>query len=424
MDQLIKDIKANRCILFLGPLTKTYKGVDNNFVSNTELYCGLLADELTRSMIAFDANARYNPYYLASKFLDGSPEKFKMEEDIMTKAYGNPNADIHAELAVIPFNTIVNFGFDHLMIKALDKAGFEYEYKYYNYQGDEEQSLDIDKDIPLVYNLFGSIDDQSSVIKNERQQLEFMHRINSSPKLPDDLFGRIQDDGRGPKSYVFLGFDFNDWPFRFLLDTLKIPKVPHSSVSPKRHDENIAVMAHDFYTERFGINFVDQSPEDFVNQLVETYRSTVSKHEFGYISYDKSDESFLEEFKLYLLNNKIVLTRKINFFDRTMIDDDQLTAKVVAENLGKSTIHIMLINQKAINDPDFRQEVDESVKGDDVLIFPIIISLCSWRTVFPMLEERASIVLPGKNAVLNSSQKKVSDEDFVKILEIINTKIR
>ena len=92
--------------------------------------------------------------------------------------------------------------------------------------------------------------------------------------------------------------------------------------------------------------------------------------------------------------------------------------------LKKATVHIMLISSKAIIEPEFQSEVNSSIKRNDVLIFPVIVSLCSWRTVFPTLEARASIILPGKNIVLNTSQKKVSDEDFVNNLEIINSKVR
>ncbi|MBO9561113.1 MAG: hypothetical protein J7621_00005, partial [Niastella sp.] len=121
MTQLMRDIKANRCILFLGPLMKAFKDDKTNEpASHAELYCRSLTEALQSNQITFDSDATNNPYYLATRLINGDTTKVATVSSLIEQIYDRPAYNIYKDLAIIPFNTIINFGFDHAMKKAMD----------------------------------------------------------------------------------------------------------------------------------------------------------------------------------------------------------------------------------------------------------------------------------------------------------------
>lgn len=418
---LIDDIKANRCILFTGPFMTTFEEEQNaDWISHTELYCSDLKAELQKKSIPFDARFHNNPYYLMRKWLANDKEAADKEIAFADKAYRRiPN--LYTALSVIPFNTIVNFGFDHLMKEALAAEGYEFAFRFYNYKGAEVKNTGVDKDLQLVYNLFGSIDEPKSRIMTEDDQLEFLRAVSSVPCLPEDLLCRIKDDS-DKKSYIFMGFDFEDWPYRFLLDTLGVPRTGRA-VMPRYAGSQIAVMAHEFFRDRFGIEFLDQSPKKFVLDLIDGYKRNLIEHRHGYISFVRDDEAVRNDFRKHLNVAKLGKQR-IRFWDKALLGADDIVKEVIGQNLTKATVYIPLISFSSISDDGFNKEMLTMKDRPEVLFFPIICDNCLWADQFPWLEKRASIVLPGKDEVLNSSQKKASNEDYIKIIRTINSKIR
>ncbi len=61
-------------------------------------------------------------------------------------------------------------------------------------------------DRPLVYELFGSLEDSASLLLTENDLLDFLVNVaKNTPALPKDLTSRFSD----PKtSFLFLGFGF------------------------------------------------------------------------------------------------------------------------------------------------------------------------------------------------------------------------
>lgn len=415
-ENILSDIKRNRCILFIGPLISNFE----NDTRSMEAYCSRLKQKLEENNIPFDPAAKNKPYYFLSKLSHANNEDVRTSEALIVKEIYEKMPALYKYLAVIPFNTIVNFGFDHLMNAALKVAGYEFAFDYYNYRGGEKPHSKVDKDIQLVYNLFGSIDEPNSRVLTERDQLEFLRKISSAPKLPDDVISRLKEDTNNPKSYIFLGFDFEDWPFRFLLDTLEIPRT-NRSVSPKP-SETIAVMTTHFYEDRFGLNFLQEEPSDFIKELFEQYTSSVFKHERGYISFVAEDLPIVKTFRESL--DPSTLAQRIRFWDEREVPEGTVRSEVIAGELAQSTVYIPFISNKSINNAAFRQELQAMIARPEVLIYPVIVEICLWTDAFSNLEKRACIILPGKDEVLNSSSKTASSEDYVKIVKILKSKIR
>lgn len=420
-DDLIEDIKANRCILFTGPLMSTFEDENGQWVSHTELYCRYLQSELQKSHVAFDNNAISNPYYLATRYFSAQENALSNDKKFIEDLY-KKDSSLYKDLAIIPFNTIINFGFDNYMYKAVKDAGYEAEFRYYNYNGPEIPHMNADKDIQLVYNIFGWIEKPESRVLTEKNQLEFLRKINSSPKLPDDLLSRIKEGKDGPKSYIFLEFNFEEWPFRFLLNTLELPKASRT-ITLNASQTNVAVMTHDFYRDTFGFDFRQQSSKEFIKELIAKYTGSVAKHQYGFISYVEQEENVVRSFREFA-DITLELMRGISIWDKSQAAAGDITPAETAEHLKQATVYFPFMSSKSIVDKGFRQEVNEMISRKDVLIFPVIVKDCLWTNVFPQLADRASVVLPAKDDVLNNSFKTAAEEDYKKMVRTINSKIR
>lgn len=429
--KILEDIKNQRCILFLGPLMTTvrYKGRETSL---TEMVCSQVTETLVaNNLLAQDIDVQRNPYYVMSKYINYLGGRKQLEDQFQTlnSQFVEGPSFAYYRLSKIPFNTIINFGYDHLMERALYKGGYEFQFNHYDYSGDRQQYLK-DKDDPLstlddkkqlVYNLLGSLFDKGSQILTEDDQLEFMRQIAGDRKIPDNVISRIRDDKDG-KSYIFLGFNFEEWPFRFLLDLLDVPKKMKTSASPKLRNYNIALMTQEFYEERFGLQFLNSSPEEFTRELIEEYNKIIYKHKYGYVSYHDSDAEYVNAFLGNLENAG--LSKRISFWHKDKLEGGELKNEVNSEKFEKATIYIPFINRYFVNDPHLQQELRTMMARPNVMIFPIISRNCEYQFRFQDLKRKAALMLPKENSWLVTATRTPTDDDYVSMIKKINSKIR
>ncbi|MBO9203853.1 MULTISPECIES: SIR2 family protein [Niastella] len=429
--KILGDIRNQRCILFLGPLMTTVRS-EGKGTSLSELVCSRLSKELVKSnILSSDNGVQRNPYYVNSKYINfiGGRKEFEGQFERINSEFVQGPSYVYYRLSKIPFNTIINFGYDHLMERALIKGGYEFRFDYYNYCGDRKQYLKdsdefenpLDKKTQLVYNLLGSIYNAESQIYTEDDQLEFMRQIAGDRRIPDNVLSRIRDDKDG-KSYIFLGFNFEEWPFRFLLDLLDVPKKMKKSAYPKLNNYTIALATQEFYTERFGLEFIDSSPEEFARELIIKYNSVVFDHKYGYVSYHDSDEQYVKDFQLFLQNTG--LSKRIKFWSKRQIMPGDIKEEAIRNNLDKATIYIPFINKDFLNDPALQHEMKVMMAKPNVMIFPVITKNCDYLFKFPDLKRKSAMMLPKEDSWLATAVKQPSDEDYVAMIKKINSKIR
>jgi hypothetical protein len=424
LNKILDDIHNNKCILFLGPLMPSaeHKGRVRPLM---EVYSDRLIEDLAPVTTDLGEEVKTNPYFLYTKYSTVAGGRSNLEKKIKTYhgEYVNNIPVVYDELAKLPFNTIINFGCDRTIQNALNRQGHEFSDKYYNYKGNYQQYLEgLDDNLQLVYNLLGTISDINSQVLTEDDQLLFMRNIVGGPKLPDNVLSRIKDPDNA-KSYLFLGFNFEEWPFRFLLDVLQLPKTK-SSASSQLANHNIALMTREFYYEKFGLNFIDLDPDKFAVDLVEAYgqRHDMGRHVNGYLAYHDYDEPTFKQFKEYLKNSK--LGKRIVFWSRDEILTGDITNETLQDHLEASTVFIAFISMQFLNDQALANQLRTMLAREDILIFPIIVSNCDFETDFPSIKLRSSIILPGEDKVLINSIQPVSAADYVSMTKIINSKIR
>jgi hypothetical protein len=135
---------------------------------------------------------------------------------------------------------------------------FDYYRKYENPKPVAKPS----KDHPLLYNLFGSIEDDESMIFTHDDMFDFLFAIAGRHQLPDE----IRNELKTAKSFILLGFKFDKWYVKLILRLFNL----HSGRFMRYAAEgkkNLHPSTKEWYEHLFKITFVENDLTAFVGEL-------------------------------------------------------------------------------------------------------------------------------------------------------------
>jgi hypothetical protein len=291
---LFRDIGNSRCILLLGPRfwAKQENGHGRPLF---EMLAEHLSNELEAEGVGFEKQSARNLPYIAQRFLS-IPKIRRIDlEDEATSFFSRHASDIpdtYSALAKIPFHLIVNTSPDDLIFRALKAAGKPAaNFFYYNFKKDKGVAAPpVTAQSPLVFNLFGSLEDPESLVLTEENQVEFIKNVvKGNPPIPYQIMSQF--DNR--KTYLFLGFDLEHWHYRLLLDSLKLEDV-NTTIFPEMDDYPLTQVTKSFYEDRYHFIFVDKKMDDFVGDLNQGFLETLGE----------DDEPAARPKKIVLLNDE------------------------------------------------------------------------------------------------------------------------
>ena len=171
------------------------------------------------------------------------------------------------DLAALPFSLVINTSPGLSVQKVFTTQKPRTHTDFYDRTARARSTLhDFTAEAPLVYHLFGSLDEPASLILTDNDRLDFLIAVVSdNPPLPPKLKSALRDADR---SLLFVGFQLAQWQFRLLLHVL-------SHDSPRRYksfafepgddvfDEDTA----DFYRAGYRIHFVSGDLPAFTREL-------------------------------------------------------------------------------------------------------------------------------------------------------------
>jgi len=280
-------IASGQCVLFIGP--GIFKDDPASAHSIYETFAMELAKEMTTQGFSFDKTQAKNifyivPRYRASQNTDGlqnvnmADMRKKFVQYSQPKVAGNP---LFKTLAILPFNIIVNTNPDD-KIKTLIQKGRKVHFSYYDRSNNSGADKDKDsatkaslilannhfsEDSTVIYNLFGSYENNNSLLLTEDELLDYNERVNQNETKISEV---LRDKFDNNKYYLFLGFQFDQWLLKIVLKALGLPKgdgitfsVP--SQSPREFEQH-------FYEEQFKFVFVKENNlKGFLDTLTREY---------------------------------------------------------------------------------------------------------------------------------------------------------
>jgi hypothetical protein len=225
-DTLVYAIRKNSCILMLGPDAAIGEGQERPL---TEILAKELAEEIDlgdkENIDTWDL-AQVAQCYCMSE----GRQSLEARVSAFYEKRKNLCSDFHRDLAALPFYFTVTTTPDNMFIKALEKAGKKPLKKWYHFRGVNPRIVEEwSEGKPLVFYLYGTMDDQNSLLLTENDLLDYLVAlISNNPPMPSNVRSELQDES---KSFLFLGFGFRQWYLRILLHVLQGEKKGSPSVA-------------------------------------------------------------------------------------------------------------------------------------------------------------------------------------------------
>jgi hypothetical protein len=269
---IIHIIRNGNCILMLGG------GTSLESSNGTTLPCeevladvlyGRIKDKAEISGFNPDTTniaqlAQYYAMYKDRNLLEASASDFYLQRQDET-------SELHQNLAALPFKSIISTTFDSMLYNAIDaQEGKTPVTSRFHFCGDNPELVpqgSVEK--PLIFNLFGTIDEPDSLVLTED---DFLDLLTTQHALPSNITSLL---GAKNKSILFLGFGFHRWYTRVLVHLLKLsPKSNRSyaleqNIPNDNHEFNRTV----FFLEKsdYHIHFFNDDIPSFVKTLREKF---------------------------------------------------------------------------------------------------------------------------------------------------------
>ncbi len=273
---IARKVKDGSCVLFLGAGAIMAKDEDGNFAPLANLCAHFLAKKYRLQL------SREEPCvlsYVASLLrVRNLSTDTVLQEDVA--AYYASMADkcaLHPmleQLTDLRFRIVINAAPDNFVTRLYDQIAQPYFADFYNfYKPSSSFNFDFEKDQRVViYNLLGNYQKPESLVLTYKHQLTYIKKIVSeqqNERLPDALTNAFKDF----RHHLFLGFDFDEWELRLMLDTLyknvrdniQSYAYPAKKETPTESDTKV------FFQGEFGMQFPQDDMETFVANLVEHY---------------------------------------------------------------------------------------------------------------------------------------------------------
>jgi len=244
-------IYRQKCILLLGPDASLESSGPGQLTEESEDLrpcTEILANELAKdtgedlSKWNIDVNdlAQVSQYYL----VNNSPMELAEKVMAFYAEREEKTSQIHKNLALLPFYLTITSTFDNMFLNALKELPDPKKkplVDFHHFKGPKRDYLEMGTvDSPLIYQLYGSLQNPDSLIVTENDFLDLLVRAASGvAPIPENILSELTNED---KCLLFLGFGFRNWYLRVLLHVLKIgskrnPSFALEIIEPKSIEE-------------------------------------------------------------------------------------------------------------------------------------------------------------------------------------------
>lgn len=269
-DRIVSTVTDGQCILLLGPAVAI---TDDDDTPLTTRLARQLAEEIgdpqavvNKDDLAHVAQAYVHPYQRIRR------DHFALRKRVVDyyQQFEGQTTSLHDALAQLPFTLCISTTPDHFLKSGFERAGKQPQVYHYNFRDSRHHVRipDPDPKYPVIFNLYGDVDEPRSLVLTEDDLLKFLvTAIKGVPALPASLVSRFSQQST---TFLFLGFGFRQWHVRILLHILQDARHEHISLALEdksffahpRHAETAM-----FYYDKYSIDIKMISWRSFVDEL-------------------------------------------------------------------------------------------------------------------------------------------------------------
>jgi hypothetical protein len=255
---LVDRINDQSCILLLGP--NLYKDQDKNVLQDV-LY-KQLRNKYEEDLFDF---------FPEDGFFVPKENDIINEMRIIVKKYYRQNFPDQnlKNIIQIPFHCMISLTPDMLLKRCFDRYGIATQFERFSMtQPVNQKLLEASKDNPLLYNVFGSIDEDETIILTHNHFFNYLKNIIGDERLPAQLRRAIDK----ATDLIFLGFSFEKWWIQLLMRLLGLHVFPGRNrwAIDGEKDNSFSKIAK----KEFKIKFIEDDADLFLQQLFDQYSST------------------------------------------------------------------------------------------------------------------------------------------------------
>lgn len=254
-DFIVEKIRQEQCVLVLGP--EAYRSIDQ---------------EAIQASLLQHLDIKHNPnvykYYPNDEFYLFE-ERYKRTlvcHQIKSFYQNLPTPSNLEKLAKLPFHLYLTVTPDQCLQKAFELHSFNYQTGYYKRNKNLQIIKSPNKKMPLLYNAFGSIESEESMILSHDDLFDYFKSIFAQQSMPDKLKIQLQD----MKNFIFLGVSFEKWYMQLLLRELEIHNRQYEFIRYAA-GQGTSNELSSFCLEQFQIQFVSRNITEFIDQLLEHF---------------------------------------------------------------------------------------------------------------------------------------------------------
>ncbi len=255
---ITKWILDEKCIIILGP------DIVFDFQKS-------LLNELSEHLINNGIECKFDSYdELFSSTTDFDPFFFAELSAFFDKLAPSP---VYQKIAEIPFSLIVSLSPDLVLQQVFERSNFDYSFDYYNKNLNPQEIENPTKDKPLLYNILGNYKEFDSLVLCFRDVFNYLAAILGNYQLKNKLKRKINS----AQSILFLGFKYEKWYFKLILQLLNLDEKAIKQASMKEivqteQDADKQNLVIDFYKTEFKIRFIKQDGNEIIDLLYNYFK--------------------------------------------------------------------------------------------------------------------------------------------------------
>ena len=409
---LIQAVRNQQCILLLGPNIATTRIADKKIPLN-HLLANQLADKIQSNFPDLPILDKNHLAYVARLYEDcclmrhPGQKPFKARLSLAEivkdfyKKYESQSFPVYQYLAKLPFKYIINTTPDNLLLNAFfdaQKYLANQNFHFYNYKNPSDNKITIEEDsisedAPLIYNLFGSINNPESLVITEKDQLEFIEAIlqkEGTSTIPSSVAIHFSPNfsSYGHKTFLFLGFDFGQWHLRVILHLFNRyqAEAPFETFA-LQNPQNLNQLTRYFYRKNFEVEFVEMPPVAFIQEFENRYKNAHEEKPATaklklFLMYAQEDEGLRKELEKYLIPLKRNQLIEETWYEGKITAGSQRDQEIV-QHLDQANIIILLVTEDFLSsDQIYDQQLQYALQrhiNDEASIIPIIMKNCMWE---------------------------------------------
>ncbi len=218
---LIHAIHQRRCILFLGP-EASQEMHSGRSIPCTEVLAMELSEKIKDNIDSWNIHLDTLNLAQVSQYFTMIKDRFVLEAKV-SEFYASRHdsiSELHNNLSELPFPLTILTTPDLMFFNSLKAVNKTPMIRRHHFRDTNEKLISegtVDK--PLIYYLYGTVDEPNSLVLTEDDILDLFVKVLMQESLPINIKDMLREKNR---SLLFIGFGFKYWYLRVLLHILKI----------------------------------------------------------------------------------------------------------------------------------------------------------------------------------------------------------